>query len=155
MFLIATMSRNHVLGMNGRRPWNVPESLSQSLAFLEDQTVILGLRSWETLGSDLGRSHNIVLSRAPLDLPGAEVKQDLDSALIAAWNRGKKIFCAGGASLFEQTLPLATKMYINYIEGDYEGDAHFPAFDEAEWEVERRRQHERFEFVLYHRTFPA
>ena len=152
MYLLATMSRDRVLGHGGRIPWDVPEARSQDLAFLEGQTVLLGRRAWETRGTDLGRSHNIVLSRSARELPGAVVEGDLDSALAAAWKRGgKKMFCVGGASLFEQTLPLASRLYINYIEGTFEGDAHFPAFDEAEWEVERRRQHERFEFVLYHR----
>lgn len=151
MFLLATMTRDRVLSFEGRTPWTVPEAASQALAFLDGQTVILGHRAWEVLGDDLGRSHNIVLSRSAEELPGAVVESDLDAALVAAWNRGPKMFCAGGASLFEQTLPLATKMYILYIEGDFEGDTYFPEVEEADWEVERRRQHERFEFVLYRR----
>ena len=151
MFLIAAMSTDRIIGRGGTRPWDVPEEFRQFLSFVEGQTVLLGRGGWELLGNDLNHSQNIVVSQTLSNVPGAEVVPSLEEGLALAWNRDTKIFCAGGARLFEQTLPLASKLYLSTIEGHFEGDAVFPALEEGEWEVERERQHDRFRFQLMKR----
>ena len=152
MIVLAALSRDGVVGRDGALPWEVPEERQQSLAFLEGKTVLLGRRGFELLGSQLRNAHTLVLSSTGLagvePPPNTEVFADFDSALVRGIQLGKPMVCAGGASLFDQAVPLADKLYLSYVEGDFEGDAHFPTFDPADWREERRRSHQRFEFVV-------
>lgn len=151
MIIISAMSRDRVIGSGDGMPWSVPEEYAHFLATVRGATVIMGRRSFEIFGNDLAESHVIVVSRSRHDLPGAVVVPGIEEAVREAERSGGEVFSAGGASIYRQTVPLADAMYLSYIEGAYEGDAHFPAFDEAEWTVERREDRPGFEFVVYRR----
>ena len=152
MIVLAALSRDGVVGRDGGLPWEIPEERQQSLAFLEGKTVLLGRRGFELFGSQLRNTHTLVLSTTGLKdgaLPAnTEVFADLDDALVRGIQLGKPLVCAGGASLFEQTVPLADKLYLSYVGGEFEGDAHFPTLEPGDWHEERRRNHQRFEFVV-------
>lgn len=152
MNVIAAMTRDRVIGRDGALPWDIPEVHQQFLNLVAGKTVILGRHAFELFGADLTRSTNLVVSGSLGSVEGAEVFPTLEQALARGFSLGQPMFGAGGGSIFEQTLPLADKLYISYIEDDsgpQPGDIHFPDFDENTWAVERRRQHQRFEFVVY------
>jgi dihydrofolate reductase len=149
--LISAMTRDRVIGAGAGMPWDVPEEYAQFLRLIEGHTVIMGRRSWEIFGADLTSAHNLVVSRSATSLPGATVVAGVAEALEVARVLGRNVFSAGGAQIYAQTLPLADALYLSFIKGDYTGDAHFPAFDESDWRVERREDHPRFEFVVYRR----
>lgn len=151
MIIIAALGRNGVIGRGDAMPWNVPDEYRQFLAFVEGQTVIMGRRSWEIFGADLTSAHNLVVSRRGGELPGAIVCPSVEEAIERARGFGKGVFSAGGASIYEQTLPLADTMYLSFIKGEFEGDTFFPGWDEAKWVVEQRTDHPAFEFVVYRR----
>jgi dihydrofolate reductase len=151
MILIAALGRNRVIGSGNRMPWNVPEEYRQFLRIIEGQTLIMGRRSWEIFGPDVTSSRNVVVSRSVRELPGATVVDSVERAIEVAEGFGNTVFSAGGAKLYAQTLPLAEKMYLSYIEGEFSGDAYFPEFDESKWRVARREAHQAFEFVVYER----
>lgn len=151
MTIIAALSTDHLIGSGDGMPWEVPEEYQQFLDFIAGQTVIMGRRSFEIFGGDLTSAHALVVSRSASDLEGAIVCRSLDEACAQAAAFGKTVFSAGGATIYEQTLPRADRMYLSYIKGDFEGDTYFPAFDEAEWQVVRREEHPRFVFVAYAR----
>jgi len=155
MILIAALGRNHVIGCGDEMPWSVPDEYRMFLDFIRGQTVIIGRRSWEIFGADLTSTHNVVLSRSLGELPGATIVGGLEAALEVARGFGSTVFCAGGARVYAQALPHAEAMYLSWIEGRFEGDAHFPQFDESAWRVSRREPHPAFEFVVYDRTRPA
>lgn len=132
-------------------PWNVPEEFAQFQCFIEGQTLIIGRRSWEIFGPDLTSARNIVVSRSVKEIPGAIVVDSVERAVAAANELGLKVFSAGGAQIYRQTLPLADTMYLSYIEGEFRGEAYFPKFDDETWAATTRRQHAEFEFVVYER----
>lgn len=155
MIIIGALTRERVIGSGDGMPWDVPEEYEHFLRLVEGQTIVIGRRSYEIFGESLTSAHNVVVSRSATALPGALVVPTIDDALREAAAFGRTVFSAGGASIYEQTLPRAEAMYLSFIKGDYTGDAYFPAFDERDWTVERREEHERFEFVVYGRRGPG
>jgi dihydrofolate reductase len=151
VIIIGAMSSDRVIGRGDGMPWDVPEEYAQFLRFVRGQTVIIGRRSYEIFGGGLTSAHTVVVSRSSGELPGAVLAPSVEQAVRVAESFGKTVFSAGGASIYEQTLPLADTMYLSYIKGRFTGDAYFPAFSEREWVVERREDHPRFEFVVYRR----
>jgi len=151
MIIIAAMAENRVIGLGDGLPWDVPEEYEQYRRFIADQTVIMGRRSYEIFGHDLTSRHAVVVSRSRQDIPGAVVCGSLEEAVVKATSFGRTVFVNGGASIYEQALPLVDQMYLSIIKGQYSGDAYFPAFDEAAWEIVERRDHDAFEFRRYRR----
>ena len=151
MILIAAMSKDRVIGSGDGMPWSVAEEYQQFLQFIGGQTVIMGRRSYEIFGPDLTSAHNIVVSRSGVDAEGIIVCSSLEDAVETAESFGKIVFSAGGATIYQQTMPLADTMYLSFIKGEFSGDTYFPEISEDEWEATERRDHEAFEFVVFKR----
>ena len=151
MIIIGAMSTDHVIGSGNGMPWEVPEEYAQFLRLIDGQTVIIGRRSYEIFGAGLTSAHTLVVSRSAGSPIGAVGVASVEEALRMAKTFDKTVFSAGGASIYAQTVPLADTMYLSYIKGQFAGDAYFPAFSDLEWEVVRREDHPRFEFVVYQR----
>jgi dihydrofolate reductase len=132
--LIAAVARNGVIGRDGRLPWRLPEDLKRFKRLTLGNTVLMGRKTWDSLGRPLPERDNWVLSRDPGFAPdGARLFRSLDQALAAPC-RGELIVI-GGAELYLQTLPLASRLELTEVEAEVEGDTHFPAFDPVEWPV--------------------
>jgi dihydrofolate reductase len=151
VILVGAMSRDRVIGRGDGMPWDVPEEYAHFLHAIDGQTVILGRRSFEIFGRGLTSAHTLVVSRSAGSLPGATVVPSVDAAVEAAASLGGTLFSAGGASIYAQTLPLASAMQLSFIEGDFTGDAYFPEWSETEWAEVRRERHARWTFVEYQR----
>ena len=154
MIIIGAMSRDRVIGKGDGMPWDVPDEYAHFQRLVAGQTIVIGRRSFEIFGESLTSAHTVVVSRSAGALDGALVVPTVEDALREAASFGRTVFSAGGASIYAQTLPLADAMYLSYIKGEYAGDAYFPAFDAAAWDVERREDHPRWEFVVYRRRRP-
>lgn len=151
MIIISAMSRDRLIGRGDGLPWNVPDEYNQFLRFVAGQTVILGRRSYPIFGKGLTSAHNVVVSRSVTELPGAVVEPTIEEAISVAVSFGKTVFSAGGSTIYAQTIPLADRMFLSFMKGDFEGDAYFPEFDEGEWIVTQREDHAEFEFVIFDR----
>jgi dihydrofolate reductase len=154
VIIISALTRDRVIGAGPGMPWNIPEEYRHFLETVHGQTVLMGRRSWEIFGGDLTSAHNVVVSRSVRELPGATVASGIAAALQVARGFGKAVFSAGGARIYEQTLPLATEMRLSWIEGDFRGDAYFPEFDPDSWQVTGSTDHPGFELVTYRRKTP-
>ena len=151
MTIILAMSGNRVIGSGKGMPWSVPDEYRQFLDFVRGQSVIMGRRSFEIFGSDLGETSNFVISRTTKEIRGATVCGSLEQALEKAKATGKTIFSAGGGSIYAQTIPLVDTKYISYIKGEFSGDTYFPEIDEEDWTAVDRKDHPHFDFVVYQR----
>ncbi len=149
--IIAAMTKSRVIGKNNKLPWHIPEDLQNFKRITSGNTIIMGRKTYESIGRPLPNRNNIVISRDMPPTQGLEVCRSVQEALEKAKNYGKDIYIVGGSSIYEQTIPIADKMYLSYIKKDYDGDAFFPEFNEADWEIEKREQHEEFELVVYKR----
>ncbi len=151
LILIAAMTRRRVIGRENALPWKIPAEYEHFLEQVRGHPVILGRTSYEIFGPDLRDSRLVVVSRSRIELPDAEACTTIERALEIARRHGGRVFCAGGASIYRQTLPLADALYLSFIKQDHDGDTHFPEFDEGEWDVTRREDHPEYEFRVYER----
>ncbi len=144
LVLIAALARNGVIGINNTLPWHLPEDMKHFREATRGKPVIMGRKTWESLPDTfrpLPGRHNIVVSRNPTyQADGATVVSSLTAALDAAVN-ADDVFVIGGAELYRQALPLARRMVLTRIEQDFEGDAHFPSFTDADWQMTRQDAH--------------
>ena len=151
IILISAMSSDRVIGTKDGMPWNVPEEYRQYLNFIRGQSVIMGRRTYEIFGNDLTSKRVWVLSRSLKPDNSYLLANSLEQAVQEAKQYEEEIFVAGGASIYQQALSIADKMYISIIKGNYEGIAYFPDFDSSAWEITEQREAEAFTFIKYER----
>ncbi|MET1080371.1 MAG: dihydrofolate reductase [Pseudomonas sp.] len=138
--LIAAFAHNRVIGRDNQMPWHLPADLKHFKAMTLGKPIIMGRKTWDSLGRPLPGRLNLVVSRQPgLVLAGAEVFASLDAALerADAWAREQgatELMLIGGAQLYTLGLPLASRLYLTRIELSPEGDAWFPEFIEEQWQ---------------------
>jgi dihydrofolate reductase len=156
VYIVAAVAANGVIGARGRLPWHIPEDLKHFKALTLGHPVIMGRRTWESLGGALPGRENIVVTRRPgYEAPGASVAASLEAALALC--AGEKVaFVIGGASLYAEALALASGLALTEIRREYDGDTHFPAWDRSLWRETQRKPQSgagglRFDFVLYER----
>lgn len=138
--LIVAATRNQVIGRDNAMPWHLPEDLRYFRERTLGKPIIMGRKTWESLGRPLPGRLNIVVSRqADLQLEGAEVFSDLTSALERgqAWAAEQgvdEVMLIGGGQLYHQALSQAHKVYLTRIEIELEGDTWFPQLPFDEWQ---------------------
>lgn len=131
--IIAAVARNGVIGAHGALPWRIPEDLKRFRALTTGHSIIMGRRTWASLGRPLPQRQNIVVTRnAGLHADGAEVAASLDDALHRV-ALPRPAFCIGGGELYALALPRADVLYLTEIERDFAGDACFPAWPRDAW----------------------
>lgn len=139
--LIAAMARNRVIGRDNTLPWHLPEDLRHFKATTLGKPVIMGRKTWESLGRPLPGRRNIIVSRNADYVPaGGERVDSLESA-IAICGDAEEAFVIGGAEIYRQALPLAGRIYLTEIGQEVEGDASFPEIPAAEWQETSRETH--------------
>jgi len=157
IYLVAAVAKNGVIGAGGRLPWHLPEDLKHFKNLTLGHPVIMGRRTWESLGKPLPGRENIVISRqAGFEAPGASVAASLPAA-IALCTGEPVVFVIGGAEIYAAALSLADGLVLTEIDADYDGDTRFPDWDRAAWRATQRETHTsaaglRFDFVLYERA---
>lgn len=136
---IVAMSRNRVIGKNNQLLWRIPEEFRYFKTTTMGKPVIMGRKTYESLGRPLPGRTNIVISRHPDSIAGDVIAVDtLDKAIarakdIAAGEGKDEIFIIGGAEIYKAGLPVTDRLYLTVIDRDYDGDTFFPEFDLAEW----------------------
>lgn len=134
--LVVAVADNGVIGLKGGMPWRLPADMKHFKTVTMGHPVVMGRKTWESIGKPLPGRANIVLTRsAGFEAPGAEVVHDLESALTAAARApgGEDVMIIGGAALYEFVLPEADVIYLTEVHAEPEGDTFFPAFERAEW----------------------
>ncbi|HRY83937.1 MAG TPA: dihydrofolate reductase [Candidatus Cloacimonadota bacterium] len=130
--IIVAMDQNRLIGKDNKLPWRIPEDLAYFRKTTLGHNVIMGKNTWLSLGKALDQRTNIVLSGDPhFDIPGLILVRSLSE--LEEHLGSQESFIIGGASLFSQFLPVATKLHITRIEARFEGDTWFPDYAEAEW----------------------
>ncbi len=143
--LIAALAENGVIGARNALPWRVKGDFRRFRSLTMGKPLIMGRKTFESIGKPLDGRDNIVLTRRPLAaIDGAIVAGSLDDALAIAEERAAdrgvdEIFVIGGGELFKETLPLAQRLYLTHIEAAPEGDAWFPGVAPEDW-VETARE---------------
>jgi len=150
--IIVAMAKNRTIGVNNTLPWRCPEDLKHFKALTMGHHLIMGRKTFDSIGKSLPGRITVVVSRDhSLKLPGCTVVNSLPAA-IAACAHDAEVFVVGGADIYTQTMDLADTLYITEIQKDVMGDAAFPEFDKSEWQEASRERHlqETPESLEYH-----
>lgn len=139
--LVVALADNGVIGSGGRLPWHLPDDLKHFRAVTWGKPLLMGRRTFESIGRALPGRRNLVLTSAStLPPPGIEYVRDLAAALECT--RGAAELCViGGAQLYALALPLATRLYVTRVHARIDGDVRFPALDVRAWREVARAQH--------------
>jgi len=142
--LVWAMARNRVIGRNNALPWHLPEDLKFFKRVTMGKPIIMGRKTWESIGRPLPGRCNIVISRnQDFKADGIEAVSSLQQAIslaeqISLRDGVDEVCVIGGAEIYDQALPLADRLYLTQVHADVEGDTFFPEFDLSQWqEVER------------------
>ncbi len=166
--LLAAVAANGIIGRDNGLPWRIKSDMQHFRSLTMDKPVVMGRRTFQSIGKPLAGRTTIVVSRdAAFAAPGILVAGSLNTALEAArgeaLRRGSDaIMITGGGDIYEQALPLATRLAITEVHKRVEGDARFPAIDPKLWREVARAEHDRgpadevsFAFVTYARISAA
>lgn len=149
--IVAAMTKkNHIIGKDNWLPWNIPEELQHFRKLTENGIVIMGRKTYDSIGRPMPRRRNIIVSRTTQHIDKVETAPTVEKAIEMAKADNKPIFIIGGAQIYKHALEndLIDKMYLTFIKKEYEGDTAFPDFDENDWETTYQEDHEEFEFVI-------
>ena len=147
--IIVALADNGVIGHAQQLPWHLPEDLRRFKALTMGKPLLMGRRTFESIGRALPGRANLVLSRAPLAVAGSgalpsattlERVASIDEALRRCVG-AEELCVIGGAEVFSALLPQATDLHLTRVHGDIAGDVYFPAIDASEWLEVARSEH--------------
>jgi dihydrofolate reductase len=152
--LVAAVGRNGVIGRHGDLAVRISEDLRRFKALTMGHTMVMGRKTWDSMGGPLPGRRSIVITRDPAwRAEGAEVSHSLPAALELAGSA--PVFVVGGGEIYRQTLELADALELTEVDQYLEGDVFFPALDRTAWAEVSREPREGYAFVRYERTLPA
>lgn len=129
--LISCISKNRGIGKDNKLLFDIPEDLQRFKKITMGHPIIMGFRTFESIGQALPGRLNIVLSKNDIDAPGATVCQSIDKAIeIANKNDNEEIFFIGGGSVYEQAIELADKLYLTIVDAEVPADTFFPDYSD-------------------------
>ncbi|MDQ3032921.1 MAG: type 3 dihydrofolate reductase [Myxococcota bacterium] len=158
--LIAAVAKNGVIGREGTLPWRLPDDLAHFKQLTLGKPIVMGRKTYESIGRPLPKRTNIVLSRSAAPIDGAIVVRSIEDAITAARETEVSELCViGGEAVYAAFLPRADRLELTEVDAEVEGDARFPDFDRAAWrvvceafhEADARHEHA-FRFVTYVRS---
>jgi dihydrofolate reductase len=159
--LIVAMDRNRVIGHRGRVPWHLSDDLKRFKALTMGHHIIMGRKTWESIGRVLPGRTSVVITRDPgYRAAGATAVSSLPEALALAKD-DSEAFVIGGAQVYRAALPLAERIYLTELQAQYPGDTFFPALEPQEWQDVSREHHAAqaaqpaWDFVICERRVPA
>ena len=152
--LVVAAAENGVIGRDGDLPWRLPADLAHFKRVTLGKPIVMGRRTWESIGRPLPGRTNIVVTRNPeYSAPGAVVVSSLEDAADHARELGAgELMVIGGAGLYAAALPRAGRILLTRVHASVPGDTEMPPIDASEWEVvatERRPADARHSYVLY------
>ncbi len=156
--IIVAASANNVIGAQGDLPWRLSDDLKRFKTVTMGKPIIMGRKTWESIGRALPGRRNIVITRQQgFAAEGCDVVQSTDEAIAVAGDVGE-IMVIGGSEVYELFLPMAQRLYLTRVHADVNGDAFFPAVDEDTWQLVNDEAHQAdgrnefdFSFRMYER----
>lgn len=139
--IIVAMARNRAIGIDNALPWHLPEDLKHFKALTMGHYMIMGRKTYESIGRPLPGRTTVIVSRDPgYRVAGCLTATSLEDAFKACGDQ-PEVFVVGGATVYAQALPYAQRLYLTEIQQDVEGDAWFPEFNRADWIETTRHCH--------------
>jgi dihydrofolate reductase len=136
LYIIAAMSENHVIGLKNHLPWHLPDEWKYFKKVTNGKPFLMGRKSFEAPDALHSSYRNVVVSsnQPAHEEPSTEYAEDISAALVLLSDE-EVVFVLGGASVFDQMLPMVQKLYLTIVHAQVEGDAFFPPIDQSDWEL--------------------
>jgi dihydrofolate reductase len=153
--IIAAIARNRGIGKDGGLPWHIPEDLRRFKKLTMGHAVLMGKRTWHSIGRPLPGRRNVVLSRTSVD--GVETYGSIDAAL-AALRGEERIFVIGGGKVYAQLIGRAEELYLTIVDREVEADTYFPPYEHllgSTFSLVSSDVHQGFRFDFYRRQNPS
>ena len=151
--LVAAVAENGVIGADGQLPWHLPEDLGHFRRVTTGHVVVMGRRTFESIGRPLPRRTNIVVTRQPgWSADGVLTAASLAEALDLAEEYDGDVMVIGGGQIYALAMPVADRQVLTEVHAAPEGDAHYPSFDRDEWLETAREEHGGYAFVWLERA---
>jgi dihydrofolate reductase len=154
--IIVAASANNVIGAGGELPWRLPDDLRRFKRLTMHKPIVMGRRTWESIGRPLPGRQNIVLTRRPdYEAPGCQVVTSPAEALRIAAGAAE-VMIIGGSEIYALFLPKASRIYLTHVVADIDGDTYFPRIEQQDWrlvECEAHPADENNEFALEFRVY--
>lgn len=150
--IIVAVAENGTIGDKNALLWHIREDMIHFRTITSGHPVIMGRKTFESIGRALPKRSNVVITRGDASFEGCEVAHSLEKA-IAMFPAEEEVFIIGGAQIYAQALPLADRLYLTVVHRSYEGDTSFPQLDLTQWEEFEREEFERGEEFEYPFSF--
>jgi dihydrofolate reductase len=153
--IVAAVARNGVIGVDGGLPWHLPQDLSRFKELTMGHVLVMGRRTYESIGRPLPGRTTVVVTRRPDWSAGADEvirARDVPGALELAAEIDDDVFVVGGGQIYEETLALADRLELTLVDAEPDGDTVFPQVDWSDWREVRRERGEGVEYVTYERA---
>ncbi|WP_010193820.1 dihydrofolate reductase [Bacillus sp. m3-13] len=132
--IIVATDRNNLIGKDNDLPWRIPADLAYFKKVTMGSIIVMGRKTYESIGKPLPYRRNIILSRQDFHAEGCETLHSLEE--VQQLNKdGEELFIIGGAHIFKEALPIADFLYLTYIDEEFVGDTYFPEINEQDWEL--------------------
>ena len=163
--LVWAMAQNRVIGRNNQLPWYLPEDLKYFKRITLGKPVIMGRKTFDSIGKPLpGRTNIVVTRNRDWSFEGVRIVDSLEAARELCENQAimdgtEEAMIIGGAEIYRQAMPLADRLYLTEVHADVEGDATFPEFDRSQWQEIAREDFEasgpnpyNYSFIILEKT---
>jgi dihydrofolate reductase len=154
VLIISAVAKNGVIGKDNTLPWHYPEDFKRFKTLTSGHAVVMGRKTYESLGRPLPKRLNIVLSRREdLEIEGCVVACSLEEAKkICAEKNEEQMWIIGGSGIYAEGLKIADVLELTEVHKEFDGDVYFPSWDTMLWKEVFREKHEEYDFVRYERA---
>ena len=153
--MIAAMAKNRIIGKDNQMPWHLPADLKHFKAITLGKPVIMGRKTYESIGKALpGRTNIVITTSSTYTLPDAIVVNSCESALSVAGKNTDEVMIIGGGAIYKAFLPIAEQLFLTFIDLHTDGDTQFPDYEKvANWHINERQSHTSDEKNTYNYEF--
>lgn len=130
--IVVAISENNAIGKNNKLLWHLPNDLRHFKQITTGHTVIMGRKTYESVGKPLPNRRNIIITRQAITIEGCEVVNSIEAAL-ALCTHEQEVFIVGGAEIYRQAMPVTNRIYLTIVHKQFEGDSFFPEINKHEW----------------------
>jgi len=154
LILIAALNKKRVIGSDGKIPWHIPEDLQRFKEITSGHTILMGRKTFETIGSPLPNRKNVVVSKQGVTFEGVETYPSIESALLGLQDQ-EKVFVIGGGEIFQQTIDLADELILTLVDNEESGDTFFPEYEhliEKKFVIVQTKEMQGYQFRDYKKS---
>jgi dihydrofolate reductase len=156
--IVVAISENHAIGKDNKLLWYLPRDLKHFKEITSGHTVIMGRKTYDSVGKPLPNRRNIIITRQQIEIPGCEVVNSVEHALDLCKDLAE-VFIVGGAEIYKQAMHLTDRIYLTIVHANFDADTYFPEIKAGIWKETERQDHEAdeknalpFSFITFERA---